>query len=82
MARKRMITRTVEQTTAQVIKLDVTTAEDEYTNEDTNGELSVVEIYWKDLTAEKQQEILNVFGDNCNYDIFPIIQIPANDNGL
>ena len=54
----------------------------EYINESTNGKPSVVEIYWNDLTAEKQQEILDVFGDNCNYDIFPIIQIPANDNGL
>lgn len=61
-------------TTAKVMTLDVTT-EDEYTN----GKPSVVEIYWKDLTPEKQQEILGVFGDNCNYDIFPIIQIPAND---
>lgn len=52
--------------------------EDEGTNEDSNGKPSVVEIYWKDLTAGKQQEILDVFGDNCNYDVFPIIQIPVN----
>ena len=54
----------------------------EHTNESINGKPSVVEIYWKDLTAEKQQEILDLFGDNCNYDIFPIIQIPANGNEL
>ena len=25
-----------------------------------------------DLTAEKQQELLNALGDNGNYDVFPI----------
>lgn len=32
----------------------------------------MIEIYWKDITAEKQQEILDAFGENCNYDVFPI----------
>ena len=32
-----------------------------------------IEIYWNDLTAEKQQELLNVLGDNGNYDDFPIV---------
>lgn len=31
-----------------------------------------IEIYWNDLTAEKQQELLNLLGDNGNYDVFPI----------
>lgn len=31
-----------------------------------------IEIYWNDLTAEKQQELLNALGDNGNYDVFPI----------
>ena len=30
-----------------------------------------IEIYWDDLTAEKQQEILDALGENCNYDVFP-----------
>ena len=34
-----------------------------------------IEIYWDDLVPEKQQEILEVFGDNCNYDLFPIVEI-------
>ena len=34
-----------------------------------------VEIYWDDLTAEKQQEILEVFGENCNFDVFPIVEL-------
>ena len=31
-----------------------------------------VEIYWNDLTPEKQAELLDVFGDNNNWDVFPI----------
>jgi len=32
----------------------------------------MVEIYWDDLTEEKQREILEMFGDNQNFDQFPI----------
>ena len=31
-----------------------------------------IEIYWNDLTPEKQAELLNLFGDNNNWDVFPI----------
>lgn len=31
-----------------------------------------IEIYLDDLTKEKQEEILFAFGDNGNYDVFPI----------
>ena len=31
-----------------------------------------IEIYWDDLTVEKQKELLNLFGGNMNWDIFPI----------
>ena len=31
-----------------------------------------IEIYWKDLTVEKQQELLNLLDNNGNYDVFPI----------
>lgn len=34
-----------------------------------------IEIYWDDLTTEKQQEILDVLGENGNYDIIPIATI-------
>ena len=37
--------------------------------------METVEIYWKDITAEKQQEILELLGDNGNYDVFPIAVI-------
>lgn len=32
----------------------------------------MVEIYWDDLTEEKQREILEMFGDNQNFDQFLI----------
>ena len=34
-----------------------------------------IEIYWSDLTETKQQEILELFGDNGNYDVFPLAVI-------
>ena len=44
----------------------------------------MIEIYWSDLTKEKQQEILDVLGENGNYDVFPIALIPdpEMDNGI
>lgn len=39
-----------------------------------------IEIYWDDLRSEKQQEILNVFGDNGNYDLTPIAVIGEEQN--
>ena len=35
-----------------------------------------VSVYWNDLTLTKQAEILAAFGDNCNYDVSPIVEIP------
>lgn len=35
----------------------------------------MIEIYWDDLTKEKQDEILEALGNNGNYDVFPIAQI-------
>lgn len=39
----------------------------------------MIEIYWKDLTEEKQKEILEAFGNNCNFDVFPIAEIPVDN---
>lgn len=30
-----------------------------------------IEFYRKDLTENKQQEILDKLGDNCNWDVLP-----------
>ena len=42
----------------------------------------VIDIYFDDLTKEKQDEILEAIGDNGNYDIVPIATIcsPEEDN--
>ncbi|MDR1409522.1 MAG: hypothetical protein LBJ12_04495 [Oscillospiraceae bacterium] len=37
---------------------------------------AVIEIYFGDLTPEKQQEILDAWGDNGNYDVYPIALLP------
>lgn len=34
-----------------------------------------VEIYFQDLSKEKQDEILELLGENGNYDVFPIATI-------
>ena len=36
-----------------------------------------VPIYWNDLTPEKQQELLEALGDNGNYDVHPLTEIPV-----
>ena len=41
----------------------------------------MISIYWSDLTSEKQAEILTAFGENCNYDVFPIVEIPIEKEG-
>lgn len=38
----------------------------------------VIEIYIQDLKEEKQKEIIETFGENRNYDVFPIAEIPIN----
>ena len=40
----------------------------------------MIQIFWNDLTKEKQEEILAAFGENCNFDVFPIAEIPANND--
>ena len=41
--------------------------------------MKTIEIYWDDLTKEKQEEILELLGDNGNYDVFPIAIIEYAD---
>lgn len=35
----------------------------------------MIEIYFQDLTPEKQQEIIEKLGSNCNWDVFPMHMI-------
>lgn len=40
-----------------------------------------IEIYWQDLTPAKQSEILQLFGENGNWDVFPIatVEVPTEN---
>ncbi len=38
-----------------------------------------IEIYWSDLTEEKQRELLNLLGNNQNWDVFPLAEIEIGD---
>lgn len=39
----------------------------------------MIQIFWQDLTQEKQEEILDKLGENGNWDVFPIVEIPEED---
>ena len=42
--------------------------------------MKTIEIYWDDLTSEKQQEIFEALGrENGNYDVFPIVTLEFED---
>lgn len=44
--------------------------------------MDCIEIFWDDLTTQKQNEILEALGENGNYDVIPIatIYIPEEDD--
>ncbi len=42
--------------------------------------MKAIEIYWDDLTEEKKQEILNMLGDNGNWDVIPMAIIEIQDD--
>lgn len=39
----------------------------------------MIEIYWEDLTPACQQRILEEYGDNCNFDVVPIVTLCDKD---
>ena len=39
-----------------------------------------IRIYWQDLTEKKQQELLRLFGDNCNWDCIPLAVVEINNS--
>ena len=42
--------------------------------------MKTVEIYWNDLTPEKQQELFEALGgEDGNYDVFPIVTLEFED---
>jgi hypothetical protein len=40
----------------------------------------MIEIYFDDLTKEKQMEIIEAFGENGNFDVFPIAEIMTDED--
>ena len=34
-----------------------------------------IKIYWQDLTPKMQEKLLAIFGDNMNWDCFPMAEI-------
>ena len=38
-----------------------------------------IEFYWNDLTEKKQKEIIDLIGDNNNWDIFPIATLDIEE---
>ena len=42
--------------------------------------VTVVEFYWDDLTDKKKQELLDMFGDNFNWDCFPFCTLEISDD--
>lgn len=38
-----------------------------------------IRLYWQDLNKDTQDKLLNVFGDNCNWDCIPMTVIPIED---
>lgn len=42
--------------------------------------MTSIEIYWQDLSKEKQNELLELFdGDNHNWDVFPLATLDIED---
>lgn len=37
----------------------------------------MLELYWDDLTDEAKQKVIDMLGDNMNWDIVPIVQIES-----
>lgn len=44
------------------------------------GQLMIVKIFWRDISEEKQAEIIKAFGDNCNFDVFPITVLESSES--
>ena len=40
----------------------------------------VVQLFWDDLSASANEELLRMLGDNGNYDVFPIAQLEFEED--
>lgn len=41
-----------------------------------------IEILWGDLSEAKQNELLEIFGDNCNWDVIPMAIIEIDEEAI
>lgn len=39
-----------------------------------------IEFYWNDLTEKKQKEIIELIGDNNNWDVLPIATLDIEED--
>lgn len=39
-----------------------------------------IEVYFRDLSEEKQAEILAAYGDNNNWDVYPLIVLEIEED--
>lgn len=40
-----------------------------------------LEVYFDDLNSHAQRDVIAVFGDNNNFDVFPLAVIPIPEDG-
>lgn len=41
--------------------------------------MKTIEFYWDDLTEAKKKEILDLLGENCNWDVFPFCTLEIEE---
>lgn len=41
--------------------------------------MKTIEFYWNDLTEVKKKEILDLLGENCNWDVFPFCTLEIEE---
>ena len=40
-----------------------------------NGKRKVIQLFWDDLSSSAKERLLELFGDNGNYDVFPLAEL-------
>lgn len=40
-----------------------------------NGKRKTIQLYWDDLSSDAKERLLELLGDNGNYDVFPLAEL-------
>ena len=40
-----------------------------------NGKRKVIQLFWDDLSSSAKERLLELFGDNRNFDVFPLAEL-------